>query len=232
MDYSIFMGNSLSQIKQFIKDKENAAEVSLVTSFMVGFFQTITTLTRAGDEILVGMSGDSEFRNHFNSLFQDIGIYSALVKSTSSQDYKDSISVKTRLILLITRPGTEFDYEGIASIAHEFKIPLVVVVNDDPDYTITPLNRGADIVIRDLSCYTDGKIKAGYAAESGNFDWITSNVPLLKVADPCAGDIRWVFDLPESEVKTAFTHRFNKVFCNIFETSLSESAADFIKLPQ
>ena len=68
------------------------------------------------------------------------------------------------------------DIEGIANIAHEHKIPLVIDNTFGTPYLIRPIEHGADIVVHSATKFIGGHgtTLGGIIVESGKFDWSAS----------------------------------------------------------
>ena len=215
-----------------IRMLEGGQKTTLLSSGMIAIYQTITTLARAGDEIVVSANLRPEVYDLFNVILRDMGITINFVHSPKAHDYTAAISPRTRFIFLDAEGGLIpqfFEISEIAYVAHKYKIPLVVDAGGIALHTFKPIELGADIVIRDFKLLCNSDICTGGAVtEAGHFDWRTSNVLLIKAGDPCCNGIRWAFDLPKQDAAVAFSMRLQHVMNRIFSASLPDPNAFFI----
>jgi O-acetylhomoserine (thiol)-lyase len=80
--------------------------------------------------------------------------------------------------------GSILDIEGLAAIAHEHELPLIVDNTFATPYLCRPIEWGADIVIHSATKFIGGHGTSigGVVVESGLFDW--SNGRFAVIADP------------------------------------------------
>ena len=225
------IGNVSTVLQEKVRSMEGGRRTTLLSSGMIAIYQTITTLARAGDEIVVSANLRPEVYDLFNIMLRDMGVTINFVQSAKAHDYIVAISPRTRFIFLDAEGGLVpqvFEISEIAYIAHKYKIPLVVDAGGMSPH-FKPLELGADIVIRDFELLCGTRICTGGAVtEAGNFDWRTSNVLMIKAGDPCCNGIRWAFDLPKEDAAVAFSMRLQHVMTRIFSSSLSDPSAFYI----
>lgn len=224
-----------------ISEFENGKTTTLLSSGKAAILQSILTLARAGDEIIVCENLRPEVHDLFNVLIHDMGIIVNFIKSTKANDYVAAISPRTRCIFIDIEGGyipEAFEVERIAYVAHKNKIPLLVDASAISPFSFKPIDLGVDIVIRDFTILCGSEMyKGGSVTEAGNFEWRVCNIPLIKAGDPCCGNIRWAFDLQKQDSALAFTMRLNHVVSRILDTRMNYASAfiiskavDFISL--
>jgi len=81
------------------------------------------------------------------------------VEGTDPADYKAALTENTKAIYteVVANPSGEIaDLEGLAAVAHEAGVPLVVDATISTPYLIRPLEHGADIVIHSATKFPGG----------------------------------------------------------------------------
>lgn len=204
----------------------NAEKTVLFNSSVNAVIETVLTLARTGDEIVVSMQSDSKNFLFFNTLLRDMGINTNFVNGENIFEIESEISYTTRFIFLDLEDLDDSVLKNvkiISNIAHRNKIPLILYVNTEITKKLDLDFLEADIVILDFAVIKNDKsLAGGSVTEHGKIDWRTSNIPLLKAEDPCYDNIRWAFDLPAENSKLAFSFRLEKVMRNIFDSKLTE----------
>ena len=87
-----------------------------------------------------------------------------------------------------TRSTDILDIEGVAGVAHEVGVPLIVDNTVATPYLIQPLKHGADIVVHSATKYLGGHgtAVAGVIVDGGTFDWAANaeRFPQFSQPDP------------------------------------------------
>jgi O-acetylhomoserine (thiol)-lyase len=222
----------LEAFKNNICKLTGGAKAVLFNSGMNAIIQTILTLARAGDEVVVGANVRATAYNFFKFLLKDIGITANFVFSSDPLEFEAAVSPATRCIFIdlegSMRPEA-VDIKKIAEVAHRAKLPLVVDNGGIPMSCINPFNFGADIAILDFSfLFADPSYSGGMVIERGKIDWRIFNVPLLKAGDSCCHGIRWAFDMSAEDSAIAFSWRLETVMKSIFDSNIEKNFAGII----
>lgn len=221
-----------TQLQEYIMHLEGGKHTVLLSSGTIAVFQTIITLTRSGDEMVVSAQLRPQTQELFNLLLRDWGVTINFVQSAHPRDYALAISPHTRFVFLDAGANPSLgkaEMTEIAHATHKNKIPLVVDASGVSPRDCAPLSYDADIVIRDLALLcASNQCEGGAVTEAGHFDWRVSNVPLIKAGDPCHDGFRWAFDLPKEDAKVAFSMRLEQVMSHIFASKLSQPNAAYI----
>lgn len=114
-----------------------------------------------------------QFQNTFPMSF---GWHADFVDVDDLDAVKKAIGPKTKLIFIesLANPGGVIsDIEGLAKIANEAGIPLVVDNTMASPYLCRPLEWGAHIVLHSTTKFLNGNCTAmgGAVIDGGNFDW-------------------------------------------------------------
>lgn len=222
----------LEAFKNNICKQTGGAKAVLFNSGMNAIIQTILTLARAGDEVVVGSNVRASAYNFFKFLLKDIGITANFVFSSDPLEFEAAISPATRCIFIdlegSMRPES-VNIRKIADVAHRAKLPLVVDNGGIPVSCINPFDYNADIAILDFSfLFADPSFSGGMVIERGKIDWRIFNVPLLKAGDSCCHGIRWAFDMSAEDSPIAFSWRLESVMKNIFGSDVEKNFANII----
>ena len=125
------------------------------------------------------------------------GIETTFVPGTDPADYKAALTENTKAIYteIVANPSGEVaDLEGLAEVAHEAGIPLVVDRNPvHPLPDSAPSTHGADIVIHSVTKFLGGHgtTLGGIVVESGRFNWGNGNFPSMTEPVPSYNGVSW-----------------------------------------
>jgi len=148
----------------------------------------LLNIAQAGDEIV---SADNLYGGTYNLLhytFRRLGITVKFAASNDLDAFEAAITPKTKAIYAegIGNPKLNVaDLEGLAAIAHNNGIPLVVDNTVTP-YLLRPIDYGADIVVYSATKFLGGHGTSigGIIVDSGRFDWGNGKFPLISEPDP------------------------------------------------
>lgn len=133
----------------------------------------------------------SQFRDTFKRGF---GWDCDFVNPTDLDNFKKKLTDKTKLIFIesLSNPeGVMTDIEGVARIAEDAGIPLIVDNTVATPYLCRPLHFGASAVTHSTTKYLSGHGQAmgGAVVDGGTFDWAkhADKYPALGKDDPSYG---------------------------------------------
>ncbi|KAJ7360687.1 Cys/Met metabolism PLP-dependent enzyme-domain-containing protein [Mycena albidolilacea] len=141
----------------------------------------ISSLAGVGDNIIASSRLYGGTYNQFKVTFKRYGVDTKFVTSYDPADYAAVIDEKTKAIYVesISNSDTVLaDIAGLAKVAHDHGIPLVV---DNTlgmgGYIVRPISLGADIVVHSATKWISGHgtTMAGVIVDSGRFDWRKSD---------------------------------------------------------
>jgi O-acetylhomoserine (thiol)-lyase len=148
------------------------------------------TLLQPGDEFLAARALYGGSITQFTHTFPKLGWTCHFVDSTDPAAYKAALTPKTKAIFVesASNPGGVIaDLEGLAEVAHEAGIPLIVDNTMASPYLCQPFSWGADVVIHSMTKFLSGHgtSMGGIVVESGRFDWGQGGrFPSLTEPDP------------------------------------------------
>ena len=149
----------------------------------------ILNIAGAGDEIVssAGLYGGTY--NLFHYTLPKVGITVRFVEGNDPEAYRAAINEKTKAIYSETvgNPGLNtLNIEGIAAVAHEAGIPLIVDNTLPSPYLVNPLRHGADIVVESATKFIGGHgtTIGGVIVDGGKFPWDNGRFPEFTEPDP------------------------------------------------
>ncbi|MDR2587458.1 MAG: aminotransferase class I/II-fold pyridoxal phosphate-dependent enzyme [Coriobacteriales bacterium] len=163
----------------------------------------------------------------FASLFPQFAVdFDAVEDPTDLTEFARRLTPETKCIFIesITNPlATVLDIEGIAAIAHEHGIPLIVDNTIATPWLLNPFEFGADVVVYSATkaLAGHGNALAGVILESGDFDYANGRFPHFT-------ERLWAFRNAEDEPRsilevsprTPFVGRVRNVLLNYLGATL------------
>jgi O-acetylhomoserine (thiol)-lyase len=140
-------------------------------------FLALTTILGAGDNIVSSSKLYGGTFNQFKVALPRLGVTTRFVSDDDLASWRKAIDGKTRALYVesIGNPSYDIaDFEGLAQLAHEHKIPLVVDNTfGGAGYLVRPIEHGADIVVESATKWIGGHGTSlgGVLVDSGKFDW-------------------------------------------------------------
>ncbi|GIO00445.1 O-acetylhomoserine aminocarboxypropyltransferase [Brevibacillus halotolerans] len=149
----------------------------------------LLNIAQAGDEIISSSSLYGGTYNLFAHTFAKLGITVHFVDQSNPENFRSKITDKTKAIFCETigNPRMQVaDLNAIATIAHEYGLPLLVDNTFASPILCRPIEHGADIVIHSATKFIGGHGTSigGIIVDSGHFDWSNGKFPGLSTPDP------------------------------------------------
>jgi len=191
--YTRIMNPTQDVFEKRVAALEGGVAALAVASGHAAQFIAITTFAQAGDEIVSSSKLYGGTYNQFKVTLPRLGIKVRLVEQPDDlAAWRAQINAKTKALYVETigNPGYDIpDFEALAALAHEHKIPLVVDNTfGAAGYLARPIEHGADIVVESATKWIGGHGTSigGVIVDSGKFDWAASGkFPLF--TDPAPG---------------------------------------------
>jgi len=164
---------------------------------------TVLAICNAGDEIVTSSSIYGGTYNLFATTLPKWGITARFVDSGDLEGFRRAITPRTRLIFgeVIGNPRLDlFDISGVAAIAHEQGLPLIIDNTFATPVLCRPFEHGADLVIHSATKWLGGHGAAmgGIVVDSGNFDWNSPKFPGFTEPDDSYHGVRYAFDFGQA----------------------------------
>lgn len=176
--------------EQRIAKLEGGVAALAVASGAAAINYTFQNLAQAGDHIVAAKNIYGGTYNLLEHTLPQYGISTTFVEPDDFEEIRGAIQENTKAIFIETlgNPNSDVvDIEGIAKIAHENKIPLVIDNTFGTPYLIRPIEYGADIVLHSATKFIGGHgtTIGGVIVDSGKFDWEASGkFPSLTEPNP------------------------------------------------
>jgi len=154
---------------------EKGAAALATASGQAAVFYAITNIARCGDHIVSAKFVYGGTYNLFANTIRDMGIEVTFVDGSDPAAFEKAIKPNTKAIFFETmdNPNSSIvDIEAVSAIAHKHGIP-VIADNTLTPYVLTPIERGADIVVHSASKFINGNSNSigGIIIDSGKFNW-------------------------------------------------------------
>ncbi len=155
----------------------------------------LLAITGPGDEIVSADNLYGGTYQLFNYTFPNLGRKVKFVDSQKPEQFKKAIGPHTKALYAETIGNPKLDvpdFEKLAQIAHDAKIPLVVD-NTLGVGLVAPIDWGADIVVLSATKFVGGHGTSigGVIIDSGNFDWSSGKFGQFVEPDPSYHGIRY-----------------------------------------
>lgn len=186
--YTRLMNPTSDVLEKRVAAIEGGTGALAVSSGMSAITLATLGVTGLGDEIVAANNLYGGTYQLFNNTFPGLGRKVHFVDSTKPEEFKKTITPKTKAIYaeIIGNPKLDVpDLEEIAKIAHDAGIPLIV--DNTVGIGITrPIDFGADIVVLSATKFLGGHGTSigGLIVDSGNFNWDNGKFPGLTEPDP------------------------------------------------
>ncbi len=188
--YTRIMNPTTDVFEKRIAALEGGVAALATASGQAAQFITITTLARAGDNIVSSGSLYGGTYNQFKVTLPRLGIDVRFADVSQAESFEVAIDDNTRAIYVETigNPGFDVpDFEALSAIAKKHGVPLVVDNTFGAGgYLCRPFEHGADIVVASATKWIGGHGNSigGVIIDAGCFDWSNGRFPLFTEPSP------------------------------------------------
>jgi O-acetylhomoserine (thiol)-lyase len=189
--YTRIMNPTNAVLEQRVAEMEGGIAGLAVSSGMAAITYAIENIARVGDNIVTTSQLYGGTYNFFAHALPARGVEVRFVSHEDLEGMAAKIDDRTRAVFCETvgnPSGNVMDIEGMAKIAHDAGVPLMVDNTVPTPYLWRPIEQGADIVIHSLTKYMGGHgtTVAGVIVDSGRFPWAKypEKYPMLNEPDP------------------------------------------------
>ena len=175
--YTRIMNPTQDAVEQRIAALEGGVAALLLASGSAATSFAIMNIAEAGDHIVSSPSLYGGTYNLFHYTLPKFGIEVTFVEDpTDLESWRKAVRPNTKAFFgeTIANPKNEIlDIEGVANIAHEVGVPLIVDNTVATPYLIKPFEFGADVVVHSATKFLSGHGNAvvGAIVDSGKFDY-------------------------------------------------------------
>ena len=175
--YTRIMNPTQAAVEDRIASLEGGVGGLLVSSGQAAETLAILNVAEAGDHIVSSPSLYGGTYNLFHYTLPKLGIQVSFVEDPDDLDsWRAAARPNTKAFYgeSIANPKNDIlDIEGVAGVAHEIGVPLIVDNTVATPYLVRPIEWGADVVVHSATKYIGGHgtAIAGVIVDSGNFDY-------------------------------------------------------------
>ncbi|EPG75273.1 O-acetylhomoserine aminocarboxypropyltransferase/cysteine synthase [Leptospira fainei serovar Hurstbridge str. BUT 6] len=149
----------------------------------------LLNIVESGQEIVASSSLYGGTYNLLHYTFPKLGIKVHFVDQSDPENFRRAANEKTRAFFAETLGNPKLDtldIEGVAKVAHEIGVPLVIDNTLPSPYLVKPIEHGADIVIHSLTKFLGGHGSSigGIIIDSGKFNWGNGKFKNFTEPDP------------------------------------------------
>ena len=194
--YTRIMNPTTDVLEQRVAALEGGVAGLAFASGMAAIHAAISTLCVAGDEIVSTTRLYGGTVTYFSATLPRQGIRTIWVDSDEPEAFAQAITERTKLVFLETIGNPKLtipDLEGIAKVAHERGVPVVVDNTTPSPALCRPIEYGVDIVQHSLTKYLGGHGNSigGILVDSGQFPWDSGRFPEFVEPDPSYHGLRF-----------------------------------------
>jgi O-acetylhomoserine (thiol)-lyase len=201
--YTRIMNPTQAVVEERIAALEGGVGALLVSSGQAAETLALLNIAEAGDHIVSSPSLYGGTYNLFHYTFPKLGIEVTFVDDPDDPDsWRRAVRPNTKAFFgeTIANPKNDIvDIEGVAGVAHQVGIPLIVDNTVATPYLIRPLEWGADVVVHSATKYLGGHgtAIAGVIVDGGTFDYgqYPERFPNFNQPDPSYHGLVYARDL-------------------------------------
>ena len=189
--YTRIMNPTQDVAEKRIAALEGGTAALLLASGQAAETIAILNIAEAGDHIVSSSTIYGGTYNLFKYTLPKLGITTTFVEDQDDlAAWAAAVQPNTKLFFAETIGNPKvsiLDIRGVADVAHEAGVPLLVDNTVATPYLIRPLEHGADIIIHSATKFLagHGTVVAGAIVDGGKFEWSKSDkFPGLTTPDP------------------------------------------------
>lgn len=180
--YSRIMNPTTDVFEKRVAALEGGSAGLATASGAAAITYSILNIAGTGDEIVSASTLYGGTYNLFAVTLPRYGIHTVFVDPDEPENFRKAITEKTKAIYIETlgNPGINIiDFDAVAAIAHENKIPLIVDNTFATPYLFRPFEHGANVVVHSATKFIGGHGSSigGIIVDGGNFDWTSGKFP-------------------------------------------------------
>ena len=201
--YTRIMNPTQDVVEKRIASLEGGVAALLTASGQAAETLAILNIAEAGDHVVSSPSLYGGTYNLLHYTLPKLGIQVSFVADPDDLDsWRAAVRPNTKLFFAETIPNPKqdvLDVEGVAAVAHESGVPLIVDNTVATPYLLRPLEWGADIVVHSATKYLGGHgtAVAGVIVDGGTFDYAADpeRFPNYNQPDPSYHGLTYARDL-------------------------------------
>jgi O-acetylhomoserine (thiol)-lyase len=185
--YSRIMNPTVAAFEERMASLEGGCGAVAFASGLAGQTAALFTLLTPGDHVVSSSALYGGTVNQLKHLLRKMNVELTWVDPDDLGAWRAAVRKETKAFFAETigNPGGNvLDIEGVAAVAHEHGVPLLVDNTFATPFLCRPIEWGADIVLHSATKYIGGHGTSigGVVVDSGTFNWSNGRFPI--VADP------------------------------------------------
>lgn len=194
--YSRIVNPTVAALEERVANLEGGLGAVATGSGLSAQFITFIALAAAGDEVIASSELYGGSITQLDVTLRRLGIQTVFIDSDDPREYAKAITEHTKFIFVetIANPsGHIADIDGLAAVAHDAGIPLIVDSTVATPYLLRPIEHGADIVIHSATKFLSGAGTAlgGIVVDSGTFPWREDRFPEFFTPVEAYNNLTW-----------------------------------------
>ncbi|GAB3271787.1 O-acetylhomoserine aminocarboxypropyltransferase/cysteine synthase family protein [Arthrobacter pigmenti] len=194
--YSRIGNPTVAAFEERIASLEGGIGAVATASGMSAEFITFAALAGVGDHIVAASALYGGTVTQLDVTLRRFGIETSFVPGTDPADYAAAVQENTKAVYaeVIANPSGEVaDIAGLAKVAHDAGVPLIIDATLSTPYLVRPIEHGADIVIHSATKFIGGHgtTLGGVVVESGRFNWGNGKFPSMTEPVASYGNVSW-----------------------------------------
>ncbi|NDK31499.1 O-acetylhomoserine aminocarboxypropyltransferase/cysteine synthase family protein [Nesterenkonia haasae] len=194
--YSRIGNPTVAAMEERLASLEGGIGAVATASGMSAEFLVFAALCQQGDHIVASSKLYGGTITQLDVSLRRFGIETTFVNSDEAEDFKAALQENTKLVFteVVSNPSSDVvDLPGLAKVAHEHGVPLVVDSTLTTPYLFRPLEHGADIVTHSVTKFLGGHgtTLGGVVIESGRFPWDNGKFPQMTEPVDSYGGLSW-----------------------------------------
>ena len=196
--YTRIMNPTQAVVEERVAALEGGVGALALSSGQAAATLTIMNLAGAGDHFVSSASLYGGTYNLFKYTLAKVGIEVTFIEDPDSADeWRAAVRPNTKLFFAETigNPRSNvLDIEGVAAVAHEAGVPLVIDNTVPTPFLCRPLEHGADIVVHSATKFIGGHgtVIAGVVVDGGKFEFSdAAKFPGFNEPDPSYHGLRY-----------------------------------------
>jgi O-acetylhomoserine (thiol)-lyase len=175
--YTRIMNPTQDVLEQRVAALEGGVAALAFASGSAATTAAILNIAHAGDHFVSSPNLYGGTYNLFHYTLPKMGVEVSFVENQDDlEQWRGAVRENTKLFFAesIANPGSNvLDIAGVAGVAHEIGVPLVVDNTVPSPYLLRPIEHGADVVVHSATKYLGGHgtTIAGVVVDGGTFDF-------------------------------------------------------------
>ena len=187
--YTRIMNPTTGVFEERMADLEGGIGALATASGQAAQLLAISSLCQSGDDIVSSATLYGGTYTQFDTTFRRFGYNTIFVDPDDLDNFRNAITEKTKVVYVETVANPKMnviDIEGVAKVAHEAGVPLMIDNTFATPYLCRPIEFGADIVVHSATKFIGGHGTSigGVIVDSGKFDWSGGKFPMLTEPSP------------------------------------------------